>query len=323
MKSEAAIKDEKIRIGISTCLLGMKVRFDAGHKRDYYITDTLGQFFDFVAICPELEVGMGVPREAVRLEGPVESPRMVGGKTGTDWTKRMNDYAQARLQKRDLQRICGYILKKDSPSCGMERVRVYGPSGMPQKDGVGLFAAHLLRRFPLLPIEEEGRLHDARIRENFIERVFAYHRLQTLFGKGYSRGRLVRFHTVHKYLLLAHCPKHYSLLGALVAEVKKLPPDDFQRKYSALFMEALAIKATVRRNVNVLQHILGFFKDSLDSNDKRYLLAVIEDYRQGLVPLIVPITLMNNYVRKFNVSYIAEQIYLNPHPKELMLRNHV
>ena len=323
MKSEAAIKDEKIRIGISTCLLGMRVRFDAGHKRDSYITDTLGQFFDFVAVCPELELGMGVPREAVRLEGSVESPRMVGGTTGTHWTERMNDYSRARLQKRDLQRICGYILKKGSPSCGMERVRVYGPSGMPHKDGVGLFAAQLLRRFPLLPIEEEGRLHDARIRENFIERVFAYHRLQTLFGKGYSRGKLVQFHTAHKYLLLAHSPKHSNLLGTLVAEVKKLPPADFQEKYSALFMEALAIKTTARRNINVLHHIMGFFKDNLDADDRRYLLAIIEDYRQGLVPLIVPIALIKNYVRKFSIGYIAEQIYLNPHPKELMLRNHV
>lgn len=319
-KPHAAV--EPIRVGISTCLLGLKVRFDAGHKRDRYITDILGQFFEFVPVCPELEVGMGVPREAVRLEGPPASPRMVGSKTRSDWTDRMNTYAANRVRDRDMHGLSGYILKKDSPSCGMERVRVYGESGTPKRTGRGLFAGHLLDRYPLLPVEEEGRLNDPRLRENFIERVFAYNRLRSLFRDDYSRQRVVLFHTVNKYLLLAHSPKHYKSLGALVADVKNYPPAEFREAYSALFMEAMAVRATPSKNVNVLHHILGFLKKSLDPGDKKYVLDVIEDYRAGLVPLIVPLTLIRAYVQKYGVAYIIDQTYLNPHPKELMLRNH-
>lgn len=323
MKLQKEYADNPIRIGISTCLLGQKVRFDAGHKRDRYITDILGQFFLFVPVCPELEVGMGVPREAVRLEGSPENPRMVGNKTGADWTKRMNAYGKKRVAARDLQNLSGYILKKDSPSCGMERVKIYSDSGMPQRSGRGLFALHLLCQFPLLPVEEEGRLNDAAIRENFIERVFAYHSLEELFKGRFSRGKIVRFHTINKYLLLSHSPKHYRELGSLVAGIKKHAPDTFRETYSRLYMEALAVKTTVRKNVNVLQHILGFMKNDLPAEDKKYVLEVIEDYRQGLVPLVVPITLIKNFIRKYGITYIADQTYLNPHPKQLMLRNHV
>ncbi len=323
MKLREEYADDPIRIGISTCLLGQKVRFDAGHKRDRYITDILGQFFQFVPVCPELEVGMGVPRESVRLEGSPDHPRMVGNKTGADWTDRMDAYSRKRVAARDLQHLSGYILKKDSPSCGMERVKVYGDSGMPQKSGRGLFAMHLLRRFPLLPIEEEGRLNDTAIRENFIERVFAYHSLQNLFIGRFSRGKIVQFHTINKYQLLSHSPKHYRELGALVAAIKKQTPDAFRENYSRLYMDTLAVRATARKHVNVLQHILGFLKNDLPADDKKYILDTIEDYRQGLIPLVVPITLIKNFIRKYDIAYIADQTYLNPHPKQLMLRNHV
>ncbi len=323
MKLREEYADNPVRIGISTCLLGQKVRFDAGHKRDRYITDILGQFFQFVPVCPELEVGMGVPREAVRLEGSPDNPRMVGNKTDADWTDRMNVYSQKRVAARDLQNLSGYILKKDSPSCGMERVKVYGESGMPQKSGRGLYASYLLRQFPLLPIEEEGRLNDAAIRENFIERVFAYHNLQELFKGRFSPGKIVRFHTINKYLLLSHSPRHYRELGALVAAVKRHTAESFREVYSRLSMDAMAVKATARKNVNVLQHILGFMKNDLPADDKKYILGIIEDYRQGLVPLVVPITLIKNFIRKYDITYIADQTYLNPHPKQLMLRNHV
>ena len=323
MTSSSRPTDGPIRIGISACLLGQKVRFDAGHKHDRYITDVLGPFFTFVPVCPEVGVGMGVPRESVRLEGTPDHPRMVGNKTGADWTDRVDRYARARVRESDLRDISGYILKKDSPSCGMERVRVYKPSGMADRTGRGLFAGHLLEQFPLVPFEEEGRLNDARIRDNFIVRVFAYHNLQSLFRDRFDRGEVVRFHTVNKYLLLAHSPKHYTLLGALVAAIKEHSPAEFKEKYSALFMEALANKTTPRKNVNVLHHILGFLKNDLPADDKKYVLDVIDDYGDGLVPLIVPLTLVRNYIRKYNVEYIADQTYLNPHPKELMLRNHV
>lgn len=317
--------DEKslIKIGISTCLLGQKVRFDGGHKHDRYITDILGQYFKFVPVCPEIDVGMGVPREAVRLEGSAAAPRMIGGKSGKDWTAKMNSYSTRKARQLERLSLSGYILKKGSPSCGMERVRVYAGSGIPSRDGVGLFARALLDRFPMLPIEEEGRLNDARLRENFIVRVFAYHRLQRLFRGRFSRDAVVKFHTVHKYLLLAHSPKHYKMLGQLVAAVAKLPPAEFRTKYSESFMEALAVKTTTKKNVNVLQHILGYLKERLGPAEKEDILRVIEDYRDELVPLIVPITLLRHYIATFEVEYIRDQIYLNPHPKELMLRNHV
>jgi len=322
MKMHEDNANDQIQVGISACLVGQKVRFDAGHKRDRYITDILGRFIQFVAVCPELEVGMGVPREAVRLEGSTESPGMVGNKTGKDWTDRMNAYAEKRVRRGDLQNLSGYILKKDSPSCGMERVRVYAPSGMPTRAGVGLYAAHLKRRFPLLPIEEERRLNDPEIRENFIERIFAYYALRKLFADRFSRGRVVEFHAAAKYLLLSHSPRHYKRLDALVAAIMSYSPAAFRDEYSRLFMEALAVKTTARKNVNVLQHILGFLKNDLPSDDKRYVIDVIEDYRNGLAPLIAPITLVRHFIRKYNIEFIADQSYLNPHPKHLMLRNH-
>jgi len=315
--------EKSIKIGVSTCLLGQKVRFDAGHKHDRYITDILGDYFHFVPVCPELEVGMGVPRESVRLVGSLEAPRLVGTRTGADWTYRMLTYARQRVRRSDLLDLCGYILKKDSPSCGMERVKLYHESGLAERSAAGLYAKILMEQYPLLPVEEEGRLNDARIRDNFIERVFAYYRLRRLFASGFSRGALVAFHTANKYLILAHSPKHYTLLGRLAAEVKAHRPSEFREKYSALFMEALTIKATPKKHHNVMLHILGYLKTDLEPADKKYILGVLDDYRLGLVPLVVPLTLLRHYVAKQGVTYIADQIYLNPHPKELMLRNHV
>jgi len=312
-----------IMVGVSSCLLGRKVRFDGGHKHDRYLSDTLGVYFKFVPVCPELEIDMGVPREAVRLEEDPEAPRMVGNKTGYDWTDRMNNYARTRVQKPDILELSGYILKKSSPSCGMERVKVYVKPGTVVKNGVGLYGRALLEAHPHLPVEEEGRLNDDRLRDNFIVRVFAYHRLQQLFKAGLNRGAVVAFHASHKYLLLAHSPKHYKQLGPLVAAVKKYSPSEFRDQYMALFMEGLSVLATPKKNVNVLQHILGFLKSHLTPEEKKDIIGVIEDYHQELVPLIVPITLIKHYLNKFDVEYIKDQVYLNPHPKELMLRNRV
>lgn len=313
----------EILIGISACLLGQQVRFDGGHKHDRYITDILGQYFRFVPVCPEVEIGMGVPREAVRLTGTPESPQMLGSRTGTDWTDQMTAFADKRVRQADLQGLSGYILKKDSPSCGMERVKLHRPSGMPEKTAVGLYARALLAGHPLLPVEEEGRLNDPRLRENFIERVFAYQRLQTLMAGPFRRGAVVAFHAANKYLILAHSPRHYTLLGRLVADIKSHRPAQFREAYSALFMEAMAVKATPAKHHNVLLHILGYLKDHLDAGDKKYILDVCEDYRRGVTPLIVPITLIRLFLGRHDTPYIAGQTYLNPHPKELMLRNHV
>jgi uncharacterized protein YbgA (DUF1722 family)/uncharacterized protein YbbK (DUF523 family) len=304
-------------------LLGQKVRFDGGHKKDRYITDTLGKYFQFVPVCPELEVGMGVPREAVRLEGRLDSPSMIGVKSGTDWTGKMTRFSEQRTARSDIADLSGYILKKNSPSCGMTRVKVYNKSGVAQPSGVGLFAAVLLRHNPLLPVEEEGRLNDPDIRENFLVRVFAYYRFQQFCSDRFSAARLVDFHTRHKYLVMAHSVKHYKLLGRLVAEVKRHRPAAIRDQYGKLLMEGLVVKSTVAKNVNVLQHIMGYLKRQLGSDEKKDILEVIEDYHHHLVPLIVPIALIRHYIRKYEIDYIANQIYLNPHPKELMLRNHV
>jgi uncharacterized protein YbgA (DUF1722 family)/uncharacterized protein YbbK (DUF523 family) len=313
----------EIRIGISSCLLGEKVRFDAGHKWDRWVTGTLAEFMTLVPVCPEVEVGMGIPRETVRLVGDEDAPFMIAPKSGADWTDRMNTYAARRTRELAAEDLCGYIFKKDSPSCGAFRVKVYNEHKMPSKSGQGLFAATFMKENPLVPVEEEGRLHDAGLRENFVERVFAYRRLKDVFAGRWKRGDVVAFHSREKYLLMAHSPKHYKLLGPLVAAIADHTPAAFRDRYMELFMEALAVKATTRRHVNTLQHMAGHLKKLLGDEERRRLLAVIEDYGVGLVPLIVPMTLLRHYIDLHRAPWVEEQTYLHPHPKELMLRNHV
>jgi uncharacterized protein YbgA (DUF1722 family) len=247
----------------------------------------------------------------------------VFAKSRGDITEGMQAWAGSRLDALVKADLSGYLLKSDSPSCGMERVRVYRSSGIPSKVGVGIFARALMERFPLLPVEEEGRLHDLPLRENFIERVFCYRRWQDLVRDGLTRGKLVAFHTGHKLLLMAHSPKHYAELGQLVANAKTLPVRSLEARYGDLFMTALKSRATAKKHTNVMHHILGYLKRDLDARDKAELLAVIADYHQGLVPLIVPLTLLKHHLARVEVPYLRDQIYLNPHPKELMLRNHV
>jgi uncharacterized protein YbgA (DUF1722 family)/uncharacterized protein YbbK (DUF523 family) len=318
--------DGPIKIGVSSCLLGAKVRFDGGHKRSDFLVDTLGRFVEFVPVCPEVEMGLGVPRETLRLvrDGNTAGvARLVTNRTGIDHTDKMNSYAERRVIALAREELCGYVLKKDSPSCGMERVRVYGRAGMPTRDGSGLFAAALIRRYPSLPVEEEGRLSDPHLRENFVQRVFAYRRLRSFFSARWTLGGLVRFHTVHKLVLMAHSPKAYGELGRLVANAKRLARDKVPGHYELAFMEALRKLATTARHTNVLHHMLGYLRPHLDGDARDELVTLIEDYRRGLVPLVVPIALFRHYVRKFDVAYLRGQIYLEPHPKELMLRNHV
>jgi uncharacterized protein YbgA (DUF1722 family)/uncharacterized protein YbbK (DUF523 family) len=312
-----------ILVGVSTCLLGEKVRWDAGHKNNDYVHEMLGAYFQFVPVCPELEVGMGVPREPVHLIGDPSSPRMVGNKSGEDWTDRMHAWSRARLEQLAAMGLSGYILKRSSPSCGMERVSVKDAKGMPHKVGRGLYAAALLERLPRLPVEEEGRLSDAGLRENFIVRVFAYHRAQQVFAGRWRRGDVVAFHTREKFLLMAHSPERFRRLGKLVAAIKDHPPAAFRDLYLDLYMEALQQRATTRKNVDVLQHVLGFMKQELSAPQKQGILAEIETYRRGLVPLIVPLTLLRHYLGLLGVTYLLDQTYLQPTPAELALRNHV
>lgn len=312
-----------IKIGVSTCLLGQKVRFDGGHKHDRYITQTLGQFFAFVPVCPETECGLGVPREAMRLVGDVRSPRLVTNKSHVDHTDRMLSWVADRLNGLEKEDLCGYIFKKDSPSSGLHRVKVYSDKGQPVRSGRGLFAAAFTARFPRIPVEEEGRLHDPDLRENFIERVFALKRWREALDQGQSMGILVDFHTREKLLLMAHSPKHYREMGRLVANGKSLRPTDLVDRYENLLMEALNLKATPPKHTNVLMHVMGYFKKQLSGDEKQELLELIGSYRNGHLPLIVPITLLNHFVRKHRQPYLAGQTYLTPHPIDLQLRNHV
>jgi len=273
---------DRIRIGISSCLLGEEVRFDGGHKRDRFLTDTFGRFVEWVAVCPEVEAGFGTPREAMRLVGAGGRLRLLTVKTGVDLTDRMARYAHERVERLARERLSGYVLKKDSPSCGLERVK-----------------------------------------DNFVERVFAFRRLQELFAGRWTVGGLVRFHTAHKLTLMAHAPRAYPELGRLVARAKRLARPEVERRYTERFMRVLETMATPRRHVNVLQHITGYFKTLLDDDGRAELRATIEEYGAGLVPLIVPITLIRHHVRHHGVAYLAGQVYLEPHPRELMLRNHV
>jgi uncharacterized protein YbgA (DUF1722 family)/uncharacterized protein YbbK (DUF523 family) len=315
--------DRPIRLGVSSCLLGKAVRYDGGHKRDRFVTDLLGSFVEWVPVCPEVEVGMGTPRPALRLVREGEDVRMVEIESGRDHTRAMQRYAARRARALRGLELCGYVLKKDSPSCGMARVKVYGEKGAPKKDGHGLFASQLMGAFPNLPVEDEGRLNDAKLRENFIERVFAYRRLRDLFRGRWTRGQLVAFHTAHKLQLMAHALGPYRELGRLVASLKRRARDDIRESYGSQFMAALAHVASRTRNTNVLQHAAGHMKKGLDSASRTELADLIHDYRLGLVPLVVPVTLLRHHARRLEVDYLNGQTFLEPHPKELMLRNHV
>ena len=311
-----------ITIGVSACLLGEQVRYDGGHKHDRYITDTLGRFFQFLPVCPEVECGLPTPREAMRLEGTPEAPRLMTRSTRIDKTEQMKSYCESRVQALESADLCGFIFKKDSPSSGLHRVKVYN-NNVPTKSGRGLFADAVVRHFPLLPVEEEGRLNDADIRENFIERVFCYRRWKDFLLTGPEIGGLVEFHTNHKLLIMSHSTQHYREMGALVGNPRQLRKNELFARYEEQLMKVLALQATVKKHTNVLMHIMGYFKKQLDPGEKQELLAVIEQYHSRLVPLIVPLTLLKHYVNKYDQAYLKQQLYLSPHPAELMLRNHV
>lgn len=312
---------EKVRIGISACLLGAKVRYDGGHKLDRYITETLGQFFDYVPVCPEVEYGLPVPREAMRLVGDPASPLLVTVRTGIDHTEGMKKWAERKLDDLGREGIAGFIFKSHSPSSGLRRVKVYPASGKPSLRGKGIFTAAFVRRNPLLPAIDDESFFDPDLRENFIESVFVYKLWLDFLKKGRAAKELVALHTDLKFLILAHSPKHYRSLGALVARAGSHGLDEI-RAYGRLLSEALRFKATRPKNSNVLLHSVGYFKKQLTSGEKEELLEIIRGYDEGFLPLVVPVTLINHYIRKYDEDYLARQVYFNPHPAELMLRNH-
>ncbi len=315
----------KLRLGISACLLGQEVRYNGGHKRDAFLTDTFGRYVEWVAVCPEVEVGMGTPRPPIRLERRGEETRLVMPSTGEDYTDAMRAWGQRRVAALAAMDLDGYVLKKDSPSCGMERVKVYPDrEGAPSRDGRGMFAEALMERLPDLPVEEEGRLNDPLLRENFIARVFVHHRWREGEKAGWTRASLMRFHERHKLLLMARNQNGMRRLGRLLGDSGKgTPVTDLAAAYRQGLTEVLRRPATRRGHTNVLMHLAGYVSDALDPADRAELTETIERYRLGLVPLIVPLTLIRHHVRRQGVEYLQGQAYLEPHPYELMLLNHV
>jgi uncharacterized protein YbbK (DUF523 family)/uncharacterized protein YbgA (DUF1722 family) len=304
---------QPVRIGVSSCLLGQQVRFDGGHKRNDFVVDGLGPHVEFVSVCPEVEVGLGTPRPTLRLIRRDDDIRMVMA-DGRDFTDAMRRFSRTRVEQLKDDHLSGYVLKKDSPSCGMTRVKVYEATGIPDKSGRGLFAEALLARWPHLPVEEEGRLQDAALRENFLERVAAYHRLQQMFRGRWTVGQLVAYHTAHKLAVLAHTTEGYRRLGRLVADAKTLGRVELREAYTAEFMRAMALLATPKKHANVLMHMVGYFREHIDDGDRRELLTAIDDFREGRAHRLVPLTLVRHYVRKFDVRYLAGQAYVTEAP---------
>ena len=314
---------EKITLGISSCLLGYKVRYDGGHKLDPFLVGTLGQYIEWIPVCPEAACGLGIPREVMALEGHPTTPRLKTVWTGIDHTARLQKRIKGELKVLAEIDISGFVFKARSPSCGLRDTKVFDAKCRVRSRGPGLFARAVMDAFPMLPVEDEGRLHDPGLRENFIERVFVYRRWREYIKEDGSLRSLVAFHTDHKYLLMAHSQKHFRELGVMVADRKCVRRDKLLADYLEVLMEGLRLLATPKKNTNVLQHMAGYFKDTLSADEKKELLEVITNYHDGLAPLIVPITLLRHYARKYKEDYLARQHYLNPHPLELMLRNHV
>ncbi|MBU1243409.1 DUF523 and DUF1722 domain-containing protein [Myxococcota bacterium] len=317
------METSRIRIGVSSCLLGNPVRFDGGHKLNHWIADILGKHVEFIPVCPEVECGMGIPREAMHLAGDPVTPRLVTVRSGVDLTERMLGYSRRRVEELAAEDLCGFIFKSDSPSSGMERVKVYGaPGSSPLKRGVGLFARSFMERFPLVPVEEEGRLNDPKLRENFIESLFTLRRWRDFRAAPTAAG-WIGFHAAHKYLLMSHSVPLLKALGKLVATPRKADLPVQLASYEVLLLTCLRTKPTVSRHVNVLQHLLGYFKNDISAKEKTELLEVISNYQAGFVPLIVPVTLLRHHARLYEKTYLLDQVYLDPHPVELALRNHV
>jgi uncharacterized protein YbgA (DUF1722 family)/uncharacterized protein YbbK (DUF523 family) len=315
------VSQRKIKIGISSCLLGQEVRFDGGHKHDRFISGTLSQYFEFLPVCPELAIGLGVPRKPIHLRGSPEQTRVISHENpDRDLGPDLRTYGEKMAE--EMPDICGYIFKSRSPSCGMERVKLFGDrDAPPSKEGIGQYAASFMTARPLLPYEEEGRLNDPILRENFVERVFTYRRWQEFRRGKCTMSGLVEFHTRHKLAVMSHGVVAYRKLGRIVANAEKRSAQETADIYITELMAALTRRATRRAHTNVLQHIQGFLKRNIDREDKKELVEVIESYRLGHVPLIVPVTLLRHHFRRQPDPFIAQQTYLNPHPPELMLRN--
>ncbi|MBA1229698.1 DUF1722 domain-containing protein [Pseudomonas viridiflava] len=312
---------EKPKLGISACLMGAEVRFNGGHKESHLCTRALSQYFDFVQACPEVAIGMGIPREPIRLVGDAENPRALGTvNRDLDVTEALAEYGVQMAS--ELGDICGYIFMQKSPSCGLERVKVYRENGAPvDGGGSGIYAKAFCDLHPNLPVEEDGRLNDAVLRENFVTRVFAYSAWQQLLKEGVTRRALTEFHSRYKYQLMANDPVQYKALGKMLGSMGRSDPKDIAPQYFSELMTALKKCATRRTHTNVLQHLTGYLKQTISAEDKQEIQTLIGQYHQGIVPLIVPLTLLKHHFRQHPDPYVALQVYMQPHPENLSLRN--
>lgn len=313
---------ETIRLGVSQCLLGDKVRYDGGHARNNFVSSTLEPWVEFVPVCPEVESGMPIPRPTIRLVNLEENIHLISPSTNEDFTDTMNSYSKERIDKLKKNELDGFILKKSSPSCGMARIKVYREGKVYKKNGVGVFANNLMSQWPNLPVEEEGRLNDLRLRENFISRIFNRSRWRVLTKNGINRRSLISFHTAHKLLLLSHNETKYRKLGSLVGSLGTDPDQTIFNEYEKEFHAAFKSIPTTKKHINVMLHALGHLKTHLKPKEKKEILTAIEDFRSGFLPLLVPLNLIAYNTRIHNIDYLLNQIYFSPHPKELMLRNH-
>ena len=313
----------KPKIGVSACLLGHQVRYDGGHKRNAFLIETLQRHVEYVPVCPETAIGLGIPRPTIRLVGDPATPRVLGvADPSLDVTRPLREFAESQIAH--FGDLCGFVLKKDTPSCGIERVKVYDPvNNSAVRKGSGAFARVLLQRLPLLPVEEEGRLTDPVLRENFINRIYVYQRWQHLLSVGVTASRLIEFHTTHKYMIMAHSQAAYQRLGKLLSNLSGHGLQAIAEAYAPELMTTLKRRVTRKRHVNVLQHIMGYLKRRINGDDKKELTASIEAYRRGETPLVVPVTLLRHYFRNHHDDYMTRQYYLSPYPESLGLRNSI
>lgn len=310
-------------VGVSACVIGEKVRFDSGHKRSQFVVKDLGDYCEFVPVCPEVAIGLPVPRPTIRLLDTEGDIRLVETKDPEqDHTAKMLAFSDRKAEELSRKPLRGYIVCAKSPTCGMERVKVYRENGYvaAEKIGVGMYTKALMEKMPWLPIEEDGRLNDPVLKENFVFRLFALDDFYRSMEEGISKDAIIKFHSRYKLVLMAHSPEHYRSLGRFVARIADYDIDEFYQEYRTRFMQALAVRATRKKNTNVLMHLQGYFKRDLNKDQKAELTDLILAYREGTMPLLAPLTLISHHLRNHPDAYLAQQAYLSPYPEALRLR---
>jgi uncharacterized protein YbgA (DUF1722 family)/uncharacterized protein YbbK (DUF523 family) len=319
---DASGDDSRPFIGTSACLAGVEVRFNGGHAQSRFLMQKMAGQLRFTKVCPEVESGMGVPRETVRLVAR-DRIRVVGSRSGEDHTERLEGWAEARVARLAKLPLDGFLLKKDSPSCGVARVKIYaeGPNAMPTREGQGVFAEALQRAMPWLPLCEDGWLADPPLRDSFLSRVYTHRRFRNEVMANPTRNALMKFHAEHKFLYLAHNPKGYGTLGRICSSVAKRPLHEVVDEYRLIMSQTLAVRATPGKHANVLQHILGYFRDLLPVDDRQEIMGKIESFRSGTHGLSVPLTLLAHHLRRHaQGTWLARQRYFAPFPEAIAVR---